>query len=83
MEVLIALLLFVLSAPLLRSLIFILTTCSDSYLELLHIMGNAQSDMGEKEAYDRVIKFIPFVSVGYSSIRAFVYLGKANDAEAA
>ncbi|KAK0527102.1 hypothetical protein OC834_002114 [Tilletia horrida] len=45
-------------------------------------MGNAQSDMGEKEAYDRVIKYVPFVNLGYSTVRAIVYAGKQNEIEA-
>jgi hypothetical protein len=40
------------------------------------------SDRGEKEAYDKVIRFIPVIGWFYSGIRGAVYAGKKEKAEA-
>ena len=43
-------------------------------------MGNSQSDGNERIAHD-VMKFIPFVNIGYNAVRAAVYAGKGNERE--
>ncbi|KAG8996733.1 hypothetical protein FRB94_008070 [Tulasnella sp. JGI-2019a] len=48
---------------------------------LILLMGNAESDQGEREAHE-VIKHIPVVGPSYSGVRAAVYAGKGDEEEA-
>jgi hypothetical protein len=42
-------------------------------------MGNAQSDAGECEAYERVIKHIPGLNAAYSSVRSTYMLEERSE----
>jgi hypothetical protein len=45
-------------------------------------MGNAQSDAGEKEAFENFIAPIPLIGALYAPIRAIVYAAKDDEKEA-